>query len=279
MFKHFLMDNAHHSHIQYLFRWWNGHVFSFDTPGRTGREDHREDSGMDEALKALDSDDDFGGDANSWYVQDEPDIQHDEPEIQYDEPEIQRDKLSIDFFNLTLSDHGLIAPSIPVAPENTIVAAQVHESTPPPGMVAPRIRYANTIIAPHIHQSTHAPSIAALRIREPMREPIHTNTIASQVRESTPAPTIVTPHICEPTPAPQYNEPTHENAFVAPRVCGSILTNVPQPLHETTPALPSDVPSMSVTMLPTPQPRKGLKSPTTGRKQKLPSNVLEVQKV
>jgi hypothetical protein len=55
MFKRFLMDNAHHSHIQTLLRWWNSHVFAFDTRKKE-MEDHREDSGMDEALNALDSD-------------------------------------------------------------------------------------------------------------------------------------------------------------------------------------------------------------------------------
>jgi len=74
MFKRFLMDNSHQEHIKNLFRWWNGHVFSFEAPGTIGMENREEDSGMEEALKALDLDEEFGGD--SWYVQDGPDPHH-----------------------------------------------------------------------------------------------------------------------------------------------------------------------------------------------------------
>jgi hypothetical protein len=124
MFKRFLMDNAHRSHIQTLFRWWNGHVFAFNTRKKE-TEDHREDSGMDEALNALDSDGDFGSGAEDFYLQEEP------------QAGTQHNELSVDFFNLTISDHGLILPSVPVAP---FTAPVVCESTPAFNMAAPRVR-------------------------------------------------------------------------------------------------------------------------------------------
>jgi hypothetical protein len=131
MFKQFLMDNAQHNHIQYLFRWWNGHIFSFNILGKTGREDPGDDSRMDDTLKALNSDEDYGDDADSWYMLEEPEIQHKKP--------------AINLFNLTISDDGLIPPA---APTNTIVAPQICESTPRPTIIAPRI------CAPHHHSST-----------------------------------------------------------------------------------------------------------------------------
>ena len=54
------MQNAHRENIKNLFRWWNGHVFSFDTvPGTNRKDDDGFDSGMDEAEAALISDGGF----------------------------------------------------------------------------------------------------------------------------------------------------------------------------------------------------------------------------
>jgi len=153
---------------------------------------------MDEALKALDSDEDIGGDVDSWYVQ--------------DDPEIQTNELTVDFLNLTISDHGLIPPCVP--------ALQVCESTPQPSIVtiiglAPcHLTPVNSVIAPHICESTPAPSIVC--------EPIAASATTSHVRELTRAPhiftalqvpsanTAVAPQICDPT------VPTRENTLVAP---------------------------------------------------------------
>ena len=252
MFKRFLMDNSHREHIKNLFRWWNGHVFSFEAPGTIGTENRGEDSGMEEALKALDSDEEFGGD--SWYGQDGPDPHH-------------PDNLSIDFVNFTISEHT----SVPVAaPANAIAAPQVREPTPANAIIAPRVREstpanaiaprvrepmpanavavpqvnaANTItprvreptpmnaIAPQVREP-NPPNVIALRIREPtpmnanaaprVREPNPANTIAPRIREPTPVNAIAAPRVREPNPpniiAPWIREPTPENAIAAPRV-------------------------------------------------------------
>jgi hypothetical protein len=163
MFKQFLMDNAHNTHVQHLFRWWNGHVFTRETTKGKQPEGHREDSGMDEALKALDSDEEFGDKADSWYVQDEP-------EVRRDGPEIHRNELTVDFFN---SDHAEIPPSIPAALTNTTIPPQIRTSTPAP---IPRVREppqireptpANTITAPQaqVHGPIHDRSFLAPRVR------------------------------------------------------------------------------------------------------------------
>ena len=55
------MDNAHRDHIKNLYRWWNGHVFSFENSGKEGKNDGGQDSGMDEAEAALNSDEELSG--------------------------------------------------------------------------------------------------------------------------------------------------------------------------------------------------------------------------
>lgn len=55
------MENAHREHVKNLFRWWNGHVFSFETVQGTNRDDDGFDSGMDEAEAAINSDQEFSG--------------------------------------------------------------------------------------------------------------------------------------------------------------------------------------------------------------------------
>jgi hypothetical protein len=65
MFKKFLMDNSHRENVKNLFRWWNGHVFSFETVPGT-KDDDGFDSGMDEAEAALNSDDEFSGEEICW---------------------------------------------------------------------------------------------------------------------------------------------------------------------------------------------------------------------
>ncbi len=165
MFKQFLMDNVHHNHVQHLFRWWNGHVFACETTKGKQTEGHREDSGMDEALKALDSDEDFGDKTDSWYVQDKP-------EVRRDGPKIHRNELTIDFFNLNNSDHAEIPPFIPAVLRSTIIPPQIRTSTPVP--------------IPHVHEPTTALQIRTStpapipRVREP--------TTAVQIRTSAPAP-------------------------------------------------------------------------------------------
>jgi hypothetical protein len=104
----------------------------------------------------------------SWYAQEDP------------WAEIQRNELSVDFLNLTISDHGLILPSVPVAPVNTYIAAQVRESTP-----ARR----RPTAAPQGRQPTPANAIAAPLI--PIAAPhIHGPTAVPHVREPTPADAI-----------------------------------------------------------------------------------------
>ena len=59
MFKRFLMENAHRDHIKNLYRWWNGQVFSFEMSGNEGKKDEGQDSGMEEAEAALNSDEEM----------------------------------------------------------------------------------------------------------------------------------------------------------------------------------------------------------------------------
>jgi hypothetical protein len=159
MFKRFLMENAHRENIKHLFRWWNGHVFSVGTPGVNRKDDDGFDSGMDEAEAALDSNEEFddegreefdeeghekfddkgreesgdegreesGDDHESWYALEErPDP--DQPALQMT-ANSRSDEISIDFIQLTISEHRE-APSNPVAaPVHTIVVTRVHEST------------------------------------------------------------------------------------------------------------------------------------------------------
>ena len=136
MFKKFLMDNAHRENVKNLFRWWNGHVFSFGMPGANRlKDDDGFDSGMDEAAEAaLDSNEEFDGegheasgdDHNSWYVSEEHPA--DRPPLQMN-TNSRPDDLSVDFIQLTISDHSE-APgtSNPVAaPVPAIAVPRVHE--------------------------------------------------------------------------------------------------------------------------------------------------------
>ena len=129
------MDNAHRENVKNLFRWWNGHVFSFGMPGVNRTDDDGFDSGMDEAEAALNSNKEFDSkgrsdDHNSWYVSN----QHpaDRPPLQMNTNTRPND-LSIDFVHLTISEHSLEAspgPSNPVAaPVHAIAVSRVHEPT------------------------------------------------------------------------------------------------------------------------------------------------------
>ena len=149
------MENAHQENIKHLFRWWNGHVFSVGTPGVNRKDDDGFDSGMDEAEAALDSNEEFddegrkefddegckesgdkgreesGDDHESWYALEErPDP--DQPALQMT-ANSRSDEISIDFIQLTISEHRE-APSNPVAapvaaPVHAIAVTRVHEST------------------------------------------------------------------------------------------------------------------------------------------------------
>lgn len=57
------MEHAHRETVKNLFRWWNGHVFSFETKrqGTNRTDDDEFDSGMDEAEAALNSDEELNG--------------------------------------------------------------------------------------------------------------------------------------------------------------------------------------------------------------------------
>lgn len=126
MFKKFLMENAHREHIKNLFRWWNGLVFSFEMPG-TGKEDDGFDSGMDAAEAALDSNEEFSGgelggkkfddddDVESWYAPEEL-------------PAAPQD-LSINFMQLTISEHTVAASIPPAALANAIAVPRVRQPT------------------------------------------------------------------------------------------------------------------------------------------------------
>ena len=131
MFKRFLMDNAHRESIKNLFRWWNGHVFSFKTvPGADGGEHDGFDSGMEEAEAALNSDqefsdegENFGDDADSRYQADQPALQMN--------TESRPDDLSTNFVQLTISEHSAAPPDPVAAPVDAIVVSRVrvHELT------------------------------------------------------------------------------------------------------------------------------------------------------
>jgi hypothetical protein len=144
MFKKFLMENAHRESIKNLFRWWNGQVFSFETASGTNREDDGFDSGMDEAEAALNSDEEFsdaGGEefgASGEKLGDDTDSFYAAPEeLQADQPltalqmnmDSRPDNLSIDFMQLTISEHS-VAPSNPLAaPVHAIAVPWVREPT------------------------------------------------------------------------------------------------------------------------------------------------------
>ena len=154
---------------------------------------------MEDALKALDSDEDFGSDAeDDFYVQDEL------PVIKTTASN-QRD-LSVDFLNLTISDHGLIPPSVPVAPANTIAAPYLHESTP---AATRRVTFQSES---RVHESSRFCDIPAIA--------------APRVHESTPAPTLIAP-----VPARRVTPITASDL----RVHGSShLHDIPAIIHEST---------------------------------------------
>ena len=97
--------------VKNLFRWWNGHVFSFDMPIR---KDDGFNSGMEEAEATLNSDEDLSGkdlsgdkfgdnsDHDSWYAL----VEH-----QGDQSALQMnissccDNLSVNFVQLAISEH------------------------------------------------------------------------------------------------------------------------------------------------------------------------------
>ena len=134
MFKKFLMDNVHWETVKNSFRWWNGHVFSFDMPTR---KDDGFDSGMEEAEATLNSDEDLSGkdlsgdkigdnsDHDSWYAP----VKH-----QADQPALQmnisshRDDLSVNFVQLTISEHiGQTSLTLATAPlPNPAVICSLH---------------------------------------------------------------------------------------------------------------------------------------------------------
>jgi hypothetical protein len=156
------------------------------------------------------------GGAKDFYLQDEP------------QAGTQRNELSVDFFNLTISDHDLILPSVPVA---QFTAPMVREFTPAFNMVAPHVR--GPAAASQIHANIPHPSITASLFQEPttIHEPIPANAFA------VPCGLIFShaaPHIHEPT---AVHEPAPANiphrlilAIAAPRI------HEPTAVHETTPA-------------------------------------------
>lgn len=132
------MGNAHRENVKNLFRWWNGHVFSFDTvPGTNRKDDDGFDSGMDEAEAALNSDggfsdeellvggENFGDDADGtqagryhWPGQ---------ADNQLSALGMNTDGRPDDLF--TISERS-VAPSDPVvAPVHAVAVPWVHEPT------------------------------------------------------------------------------------------------------------------------------------------------------
>jgi hypothetical protein len=153
MFKGFLMENAHRENVKNLFRWWNGHVFSFDTvPGTNRKDNDGFDSGMDEAEAALNSDGGFsdegllGGEIFGDDV-DGDDVDGDDvdgtqagryhwPRQADNQPlalgmntDSRPDDLSTNFVQLTISERS-VAPLDPVAaPVQAIAVPWVREPT------------------------------------------------------------------------------------------------------------------------------------------------------
>jgi hypothetical protein len=114
------MDHAHRERIKHLFRWWNGHVFSFEAvPGTSGKDDDGFDSGMDEAEAALNSDEEFSGGARSGEDFGGENLDDDN----------NRPDLSLNFVQLTISERSGV-PSNPVAaPVHAIAVPWVREPT------------------------------------------------------------------------------------------------------------------------------------------------------
>jgi hypothetical protein len=126
MFKKFLMDQAHRDHIKNLYRWWNGEVFSFEISGMKGKEDNGQDSGMDEAVAALNSDEELsgGGFANQiedWYASEGSD-----PPAQLQNSRSADDNISADFMQLTISDDRVATQAVASSHHYT-VTTRVHE--------------------------------------------------------------------------------------------------------------------------------------------------------
>jgi hypothetical protein len=122
MFKKFLMENAHRDHIKNLYRWWNGQVFSFEISRTKGKKDDEQDSGMEEAEAALNSDEEldgrgFANEIEDWYA---PKGSHGDQPAWLLQNNRSAD-LSADFMHLTISD-GAIASS-----QHYTVAARVRE--------------------------------------------------------------------------------------------------------------------------------------------------------
>jgi hypothetical protein len=131
MFKKFLMENAHRENVKHLFRWWNGHVFSFETvPGTNRKDDDGFDSGMEAAEAALNSDEEFsdrelGGPSGENFGDDGTGRHHqaDQPVRQMNTDSRPDGLLSINSVQLTIpersaseapgpsdSDHSVVAP-------------------------------------------------------------------------------------------------------------------------------------------------------------------------
>ena len=126
------MDNVHWEHIKNLFRWWNGLVFSFEMWG-TEKEDDGFDSGMDEAEAALNSDEEFSSaefgskkfgddDVESWYAPEEL------PAAPQTNANSHSD-LSINFMQLTISEHSIAHLIPPAAHANAIAVPWVRQPT------------------------------------------------------------------------------------------------------------------------------------------------------
>jgi hypothetical protein len=125
MFKRFLMENAHRENVKNLFRWWNGHVFSFESvPGTSRKDDDGFDSGMEAAVAALNSDEefsggggddfgdeDFGGDNNHFYP----------PAL----PSNTDTDLSTNLMQLTISERSAVPSNPAAAPKPPIYAIAV----------------------------------------------------------------------------------------------------------------------------------------------------------
>lgn len=146
------MENAHRENIKNLFRWWNGHVFSFESvPGTSRKDDDGYDSGMDAAVAALRSDEEFSDEDNirdDWTTPLTP-----AEELQADQPlaalqmntstdghhDPQAHDISINFIQLTISEHDRAAPS----ESNPVVAP-----SPVHAVAVPRVRYNEPTLAP-----------------------------------------------------------------------------------------------------------------------------------
>jgi hypothetical protein len=127
MFKQFLMVNAHRDHIKNLYRWWNRHVFSFATSQTTRKKDDGEDSRMEEAEAALNSDEEFqvgdekfGNGIEDWYA-----LEGSRGEPAWPLNNRSAD-LSIDFAQLTVSDAGIPVQVAAASSHRSTAATRVH---------------------------------------------------------------------------------------------------------------------------------------------------------